>query len=221
MEVLNDLLSYPLKIYQNDDWFKFSLDSVLLAEFINIKKSTKKILDLGTGNAPIPLILSTKTSCSIIGVELQTDVSILATKSILYNHLEKQITILNDDMKLFCKNMESDQFDIITSNPPYFKYQGSSYLNVDEHKVIARHEKMIQLEEIVKIARKLLKNKGSFYMVHRPDRFIEIIQLFKNANLEPKRIQFCYTNDMNATLFLIEGVKNGQIGLKIEPPLYI
>ena len=100
MEVLNDLVGYKnLKIYQNSDWFTFSLDSVLLANFVTINPKTKKILDLGCGNAPIPLILSTKTKASIVGVEIQKDSYDLATKSVLYNHLENQIQLYNVYMK--------------------------------------------------------------------------------------------------------------------------
>ena len=150
MEVLNDLVGYKnLKIYQNSDWFTFSLDSVLLANFVTINPKTKKILDLGCGNAPIPLILSTKTKASIVGVEIQKDSYDLATKSILYNHLENQIQLYNIDMKKLKDIYEGDSFDVIVCNPPYFKYRENSYLNDDIHKIIARHEKMIELDDIL------------------------------------------------------------------------
>ncbi|MEG0978340.1 MAG: methyltransferase [Bacilli bacterium] len=221
MEVLNDLLDYKLKIYQNSQWFRFSLDSVLLAEFIKIKKADKTILDLGTGNAPIPLILSKKTFLPIKAVEIQKDIADLAKKSVLYNHLENQINIINIDMKEFALNSESDQYDIIISNPPYFKNNDCSFQNSDIHKAIARHEIMITLEEIIIIARKLLKNNGSFYLVQRPERLLEIIKSCQQANLEPKRLRICYTNSNNATLFLLECVKNGKSGLTIESPQFI
>ena len=98
MEVLNDLVGYKnLKIYQNTEWFAFSLDSVLLPNFVTLNKNIERIMDLGCGNAPIPLILSTKTNAKIIGVEIQKDSYELARKSVLYNHLENQIELLNMD----------------------------------------------------------------------------------------------------------------------------
>ena len=122
METINDLVGYDnLKIYQNDDWFKFSLESVLLPNFVSINPSTKSILDLCTGNAPIPLILSTRTNAHIIGVEIQKDIYDLACKTIKINQLDNQIEIINDDILNIKDKYESDSFDIITVNPPYFK----------------------------------------------------------------------------------------------------
>ena len=107
MDRINDLLEINnLKIFQNDDWFKFSLESVLLPNFVTINLRCKKILDLCTGNAPIPLILSTKTNAKIIGVEIQKDVCDLANKSIQINHLEKQISIINDNLYSISKIYE-------------------------------------------------------------------------------------------------------------------
>ena len=119
METINDLVGYDnLKIYQNDDWFKFSLESVLLPNFVSINPSTKSILDLCTGNAPIPLILSTRTNAHITGVEIQKDIYDLACKTIKINQLDNQIEIINDDILNIKDKYESDSFDIITVNPP-------------------------------------------------------------------------------------------------------
>lgn len=223
MEVLNDLVGYKnLKIYQNSDWFTFSLDSVLLANFVTINPKTKKILDLGCGNAPIPLILSTKTKASIVGVEIQKDSYDLATKSVLYNHLENQIQLYNIDMKKLKDIYEGDSFDVIVCNPPYFKYCESSYLNDDIHKIIARHEKMIELDDILSLVKYLLKNNGVFAMVHRTERLIEIIEKFKKYGIEIKKIQFIYPKENSeSNLMLIEGRKMGNSSLKMLSPLYI
>lgn len=222
MEVLNDLVGYKnLKIYQNTDWFSFSLDSILLPNFVTINKNIEKIMDLGCGNAPIPLILSTKTNAKIIGVEIQEDSYELARKSILYNHLENQIELLNIDMKELRDRYSSDSIDVITCNPPYFKYLETSNLNEDIHKVIARHEKMITLEEIISLSKYLLKNNGILAMVHRTDRLIEIISLFQKYGLEVKKIRFIYPKmNTESNMVLIEGRKNGRTGLKLLPPLY-
>ncbi len=224
MEVINDLVGYKnLKIFQNTEWFKFSLDSVLLPNFVTINLKAKKILDLGTGNAPIPLILSTRTKASIIGVEIQKDIYDLAVKTVEMNNLSSQIDLLNIDMKELVNMYESDTFDIITCNPPYFKYNiNSSHLNDDIHKTIARHEKYINLQDIIKISKKLLKNNGILAMVHRTERLLDIIKLMADNNIEVKKIQFVYSKpNIDAEMVLIEGRKNGNPGLKVLKPIYV
>src|SRR5574344_919864 len=130
MEVINYLLGYEdLKIYQNTDMFNFSLDSVLLPNFVTITTKTKKILDIGTGNAVIPIVLSTKTKANIDAVEIQKEVFDLGVKSIKLNNLDSQIKIYNDDIKEYYKNMESDIYDTITCNPPFFKMKETSRVN--------------------------------------------------------------------------------------------
>jgi len=223
MEVSNDLLGYKdLKIVQNTDWFSFSLDSVLLANFIKIKKSDKLIMDLGTGNAPIPLILSTRTKAKIHGLEIQKEVFELAQKSISINKLCDQIDIINIDANDVSSLYETDSFDIITSNPPYFKINNNSLRNSNDQKSIARHEVKINIDDILRIAKKMLKNNGILGIVHRPERLIEILIKMKSYNIEPKRIQFIYPKKSGeANIMLIEGSKNGNEGLKIMPPLYV
>ena len=223
MKVLNDLLGYKnMKIYQDSDWFSFSLDSVLLPNFVTLNKNIDIVMDLCCGNAPIPLILSTKTKAKIIGVELQKDVYELAKDSVSFNKLEDRIELLNMNVKDLKNIYNSDSIDVITCNPPYFKYLESSNINEDIHKVIARHEKEINLEEIVDIAHYLLKNNGSLALVHRTDRLIEIITLFKKYGLEVKKLRFIYPNeDSESNMILVEGRKNGNTGLKVLPPLYV
>ena len=223
MESVNDLVGYKnLKIYQNDDWFKFSLESVLLPCFVIINKNTNNILDLCTGNAPIPLVLSTKTKSKIYGVEIQEDVYDLAKKSIDINNLSNQIEIINDDVKNISNKFESDTFDIITCNPPYFKDIDSSKKNDDIHKIIARHEVNVTMKDIVKVVRKLLKNDGKFYLVHRTERFLELTNLLMSNNIMPKRVRFIYPKENSeSNLFMLEAVKNGKYGMKLESPLYV
>ncbi len=220
MKATNYLLGYEnLKIIQDTEMFNFSLDSVLLPNFITINKNINKILDIGTGNAPIPLILSTKTKAHITGVEIQKDVAKMAQESVKTNNLEKQITIINDDIK---KNtFEAESFDIITCNPPYFEVKDQSKFNKNDYKTIARHEINLTLDELLKIARKILKNNGIIGIVHRPERLLDILITMRKYNIEPKKIRFVYPKkDKEANILLIEGKKNGNKGLKILPPLY-
>lgn len=223
MEVKNYLLGYKdMYIYQDTKMFNFSLDSVLLPNFITLNKDITKILDIGTGNAPIPLILSTKTNAKIIGVEIQNEVSNLAQKSVAINNLENRIEIICDDINSVYEKFESDSFDVITCNPPFFKVLKNSNLNDSEYKTIARHEVKLNLSQLLKISRKLLKNNGVLGIVHRPDRLTDILVEMRLNNIEPKKIRLVYPRiGEEANTVLIEGKKNGNSGLKILPPLYV
>ena len=223
MKVKNRLLNFnDMIIYQDDDYFLFSLDSVLLANFVTIKLTDKKIIDLCTGNAPIPMLLSFRTNARIFGVELQKYIYEMGVDSIRENKLDEQIELLNFDVKEIEKVYTSETFDIVTCNPPYFKCHGHSLINENAGKAIARHEVEIKLNDVVERAKYLLKNGGTFALVHRPDRLIEIITLLKKYGFEPKKMQFVYPKaDSSSNMLLIESVKNGKSGLKILNPLVI
>ena len=223
METINTLLGInDLKIFQNDNWFKFSLESVLLPNFVTINLRCKKILDLCTGNAPIPLILSTKTKASIVGVEIQKDVYRLAKKSVEINNLENRITLINDDLKNLKEYFDSDSFDVITVNPPYFPNIKLSKKNKDNHKTIARHEISANLDDIVKISSYLLKNGGYLAMIHQTTRFFEVFDIFEKYHFSISKIQFIYPKEgKESNLFMIEGIKNGKSGSRFLSPLYI
>ena len=220
---INDLVYFKdIKIVQDKDYFNFSLDSILLPNFVEITRKTKKILDMCTGNAPIPLILSTKTDAKIYGVELQKEVYDLAKETIKINNLDNQIELINDNIKNLKKTFDTETFDIITCNPPYFKKKEDSIINENKVKSIARHEIEMELEDVMIISKALLKNEGSLALVHRTDRLIEIIELMKKHNIEPKRMRLIYPKvNMESNLVLIDGRKNSKKGLKILPPLYI
>lgn len=220
---INDLVYFKnIKIVQDKDYFNFSLDSVLLPNFVDITKKTKMILDMCTGNAPIPLILSTKTDAKIYAVELQKEVYNLAKETIKINKLDNQIVLINNNIKNLKKIFNTETFDIITCNPPYFKNKEDSIINENIVKSIARHEIEMELEDVMLISKSLLKNEGSLVLVHRTDRLIEIIELMRKHNIEPKRMRLIYPKiNTESNLVLIDGRKNGKKGLKILPPLYI
>lgn len=222
MKVKNRLLNLDMIIYQDSDWFKFSLDSVLLANFVTINYRVKKIMDFATGNAPIPMLLSYRTSAQIYGVEYQNCVYELAIQSISENNLGDQIHLSCGDVSDLENKFQSDSFDVVTCNPPYFKTLSSNYFNQNFIKSIARHEIFLNLDIIFRQAFYLLKTGGVFAMIHRTERFIEIIEKMKEYHLEPKRVQFIYPKEgKNSDLFLIEAVKNGKNGLKMLYPLII
>lgn len=221
MERINDILGYKnRKIYQDDNFFSFSLDSVILANYSTIRKSDKNILDLCSGNGVVPLIMSLRTDKKIIGVEIQEDLVKLANKSIKYNKLDKQINMICSDIKEFITKDRYDSYDLITCNPPYFN--NYDRVNLSYEKKIARHEILINLEEVISISSKLLKNGGNLSLVHRPERLVEIISLFNNYNIGISRIKFIYDKiDKPAVSILVEGRKNRKCSLKIDKPLII
>ena len=221
--VLNDLFDYDnLKIYQYNDGFKFSLDSILLAEYVKITGKTNSILDLCTGNASIPLILSTKTNALIDAFEIQKDIYNLAIESIKYNKKQEQITVYNADVKEINNYLNYKKYDIITCNPPYFKVKNNGYLNETEKLAIARHELKVTLEDIFKIASDHLNTKGEFYLVHRISRLDEIIILGSKYKLNVKNIELIKTKENSSPyLVLIRAVKDSSLGVKINNPICI
>ena len=223
MRVKNRLLNFgDMVIYQDDECLKFSLDSVLLANFVTIKLTDKLIIDLCSGNAPIPMLLSLRTKARIFGVELQNNIFQLGYDSILENKLSEQIKLLNLDVLKLFEKFECEKFDVVTCNPPYFKYVPTSLVNNNNSLTISRHEVSIRLEDIIKTAKYLLKNHGTFALVHRPERIVEIMNLLQKYGFEPKKMQLVYPKIVkNANMVLIEAVKNGRCGLKILKPLII
>lgn len=217
--VLNDLYDYNLKIYQYDTHFKFSIDSILLAEYVKLTNKTKNILDLCTGNASIPLILATKTKVHIEAIEVQKEIYELGVKSVIYNKLDKQITLYNQNILDYQSNQK---YDIITCNPPYFKVERQSYTNEFTPLAIARHELLVTLEDIFKIASQHLNSKGEFYLIHRLERIDEIIILGNKYKLNVKNIELIKTKSNNKpSMVLVRCIKNSHKGIKINNPISI
>ena len=221
--VKNDLFDYDnLKIYQYEDKFKFSLDSILLAEFVELKETTKTIVDFCTGNAPVPLILSTKTNAKLYGFELQQNIYKLAKLSVVENNLESQINIVNDNLTNALDYLLPESVDAVTCNPPYFKYdKNKSLINEDDEKAIARHEIAMNLDDLMTSAKYILKNKAPLYIVHRCDRLEEILECLDKYNFKVKKLQFVYAGyKKEAIMVLIKATKNGKSGsLKVMPPI--
>ena len=213
---INDLFDYDLKIVQNSDDFKFSLDSILLAEYVETKNANK-IIDLCSGNAAVSLILSTKTDAKIIGVEYQKEVCELANESIKLNKLDNQIEMINDDVNNYMNYKQLKNADVLVCNPPYFKVNDSSLTNTNEVKSIARHEILVDLEIIIRIASQLLENKKSFYLVHRANRIDEIIILCNKYNINVKKVCLVNTkSNRTCELVLIKAVKGAKFDVKVS-----
>ncbi len=222
-EVMIDFLDKKgMKIIQRTDYFNFSLDSVLVSEFLTINRGTKKIVDLGTGNGSIPMLLSRRCNAKIIGIEIQEVSADLAKRNINLNNLEEQVTIVHDDMTNWKEHIKNNSVDAVITNPPFFKYEGNEELLNDlDQLTYARHEITVNLNGIIETASKLLRDRGYFSMVHRPDRMLDILDTMRKHNISPKRIQFVHSKlGKEAKILLVEGIKYGAEGLRILPPLY-
>ena len=212
-----------LKIIQRNDFQNFTLDSVLISDFVKINRKTKKILDIGTGCGIISILLAKRSKAKITGIEILETMAEIAKENVKNNGFYEQISIVNEDIKNYKKIFSEAQFDTIVTNPPYFEFKGDfSQINDLEQLACARHNMNLTIEEIIKISAYLLKNMGSFSMVFRSERLIEILELLKKYNLEPKRIKNCYTKwNENSKICMIEAIKDANSGLLIEMPIFV
>lgn len=220
-ERVDDLQIGGLKLIQNPSGFCFGVDAVFLSDFVKVKPG-ETVLDMGTGNGIIPVLLSAKTrGKKFTGLEIQADTADMARRSVEYNHLEDRIEIVTGDIKEAAEIFKPAFFDVITTNPPYMLAQHGQR-NPDNAKAIARHEVLCKLDDILRESMRLLQDKGRFYMVHRPFRLTEIMIKMSYYKIEPKRIQFIHPYiDKEPVLVLIEGVRGARSRVTIEPPIVI
>jgi len=222
MKKINDVLGYSnMKIIQDSDYFSFSLDSIILANYSKIRLRDKKIVDFCTGNGVIPLILSRRCDKTIDAVEIQESVYDLARESVSINNLDDRIHLFCMDVKDFSLKPENlSQYDLVLCNPPYFKNDINSTKNLSYEKMVARHEVFLNLDQLCKCASLVLKDNGNFVIVHRSQRLLDIFDCFRKYKLEPKRIMFVFENvEKDSTLVLVEGQLAGKVGLIIDKPL--
>lgn len=221
-ERIDDLEFKGLKIIQNEKGFCFGMDSVLLSDFAKNMKNNSTVLDLGTGTGIIPILLCGKTNLKkIIGIEIQQDVANMAKRSSQLNNLQDRFEVVNTNI-IDLKNIyEKQSFDVIVTNPPY-KKENTGITNENEAKLISRHEITANLEDFISISKDLLKDKGEFYMVHRPERLVDILSLMRKYKIEPKILKFVSPNkNKEPNLILIKGIKNANSFLRVEKNLYV
>ncbi len=220
-ERFDDLHRNGYKIIQNKKKFCFGMDAVLLSGFASVREG-ENVLDLGTGTGIIPILLAGKTEGRhFTGLEIQTESADMARRSVLHNHLEDRISIIEGDIREAGKIFPPAFFDVITSNPPYMTGQ-HGLVNPNKEKAIARHEICCTLEDVVGQTARLLRVGGRFYMVHRPFRLAEILHMLVEYRLEPKRLQLVYPFiDKEPNMVLIEAVRGGRSRVQVEKPLIV
>ena len=221
-ERIDDLEFNNLKIIQKPEGFCFGIDAILLSDFAREIKNNYKVLDLGTGTGILSILLAGKTKASkIYGIEIQKEIANMAQRSVRLNNLQDKIEIINEDLKNLNNIFEDSFFDAIVTNPPY-KNKNSGKINENEYKYISRHETTATLEDFIKTSFKMLKDKGTLYMVHRPERLVDIIYELRKNKIEPKKIRFVYSNkNKEPKLVLIKAVKNANRFLIVDKPLFI
>ena len=220
-ESLCDLQRNGYQIIQDKEKFCFGMDAVLLSGFAKVQEG-ESVVDFGTGTGILPILLEAKTDGEkFIGLEIQAESVEMAKRSVQYNDLEDKIKIEEGDIKEASKIFGKDSFDVVVTNPPYMS-ENNGLENPEEPKAIARHEIKCTLEDVIREAAAVLKPQGRFYMVHRPRRLADAMELMRQYKIEPKRIRMVYPYaDKPANMVLIEGARGGKPMLNIEEPLIV
>ena len=230
-----DDLGNGFKIIQDKTKFCFGTDAVILANFVDVK-NINNVLDMGTGNGIIPILLcEKKENLRVVGIEIQKESAVLASENSKFNDLQQRFTVVNDDIKNIPTIFKGKKFDAVVTNPPYVKSCGG-ILNETDSLSIARHEVKCNLEDIIKNAAYLLNHRGRFFMIHRATRISEIIFTLKKYNLEPKRLQFVHSNKESnkaknnglvnenfseANMVLIDATRGGAEFCTVLPPIIL
>ncbi len=220
-ERLDDLQRNHFHIIQNPRRFCFGMDAVLLSGFAKAKAGAR-VLDLGTGNGIIPILMAAKTEAEhLTGLEIQPESVDMAKRSVLLNDLTERVSIVEGDIKSASGLFGAAVFDVVTCNPPYMPGQ-HGLVNSDQAKALARHEIACTFEDVAREAGKLLRPGGTFYLVHRPFRLAEIISTLLTYKLEPKRMRLVYPfADQEPNMVLLEACRGGNSRMRVEPPLIV
>ena len=219
MERIDIVPGSKYKIIQNKEMFSYGIDAILLSDFV---KAKGLVMDLGTGTGIIPLRLANKEGIDkIYGIEIQNQVAEIAKRNVDLNNLNSKIQIINKDLKFLPEIFAKGSIDTIITNPPYMKL-GGAVINDKENFAISRHEIKTSLEEIVKTSSILLKQYGKLYIVHRPNRLVDVLCSLRENGIEPKYIKWVYPkSDKPANLFLLEAVKGGRRDFKYKKSLVV
>lgn len=219
MRRIDDIPGTEYKIIQDKGLFSYGIDAILLSHF---SKPKGIVVDLGTGTGLIPLRIVNNTKVSMVyGVEIQDQVAKMAKETMEMNFLQDKVKILNMDLKDLREIFSKATVDTIITNPPYMK-PGGAIVSEKDNFAISRHEIAVTLEDIASISSYLLKPLGKLYMVHRPNRLVDVLCTLRNHGLEPKYIQWVYPKPGKpSNLFLLEAVKGGKSDFKFKEPILV
>jgi tRNA1Val (adenine37-N6)-methyltransferase len=220
-ETLDTLFQGELAVIQKRKGYRFSLDAILLAHFVRIRNG-EEIIDLGTGNGVIPLVLShLHPSINIVGLEIQKEMAQRALNGVKLNRLASRIKIVQGDVRSIAQAFSPKSFDMVVCNPPY-RPRASGRMNPDAEKRLARHEVKGELKDFLRAGFYLLRHRGRLALVYPATRAPELLEAMKRVDLEPKLLRFVHSFEgSEATLVLAEGVKGARSESKVLPPLII
>lgn len=221
MHYTNDYcFANKLGVCQPKTGYRFSVDAVLLGRWVRYKKNAR-VLDLGCGSGVIALMLAyLYHDMRVTGVEIQSVLAHFAAQNAVTNNLAN-LKIIQGDARAIKPDDLGAPFDIIVSNPPYFKHR-SGKINLDNGEALARHEINLNLKQLAQTARSLLTTRGKFYVIYPAVRLGELFYEFSAAKLTPKRLRCVHSREGEAAcLVLVESSFQSNHGIKIEPPLYI
>lgn len=224
LQTKDTILNGQIICHQNTDGYRFSIDSVLIAHFIDsYDKAT--LLDLGCGCGVIGLIVLGRNwtnTLSVEGLEIQDNLFELAKKNVRKNNFADRMNITKGDIREIRSIYRSESFSHIICNPPFYS-PGSGRFSQNNENIIARHQTAVTLEDIMKACRYALKNKGSLSIIYPAHQLVELITSSTKYRLQPKemRLVYSYPEAEKATLVMINLIKNGGIGLKVYDPLFV
>lgn len=220
-EVVEDLLHGRMKIIQKRRGYRFSMDAVLLADFVKVRKGCR-IVDLGTGCGVIPLILSQKNPLSeMVGIEIDRETADMARRSVELNGLSDRISIVHGDIKRVRSLFPPESFGVAVANPPYGVLR-TGRISPKAGRAESRHEISAELDDFISAAFYLVKYGGRLSIVYPARRLVDLVCRFRNGGFEPKRLRPVYSRESgSAELVLLEGIKGGGIEMEVMSPLYI
>jgi tRNA1Val (adenine37-N6)-methyltransferase len=220
-ETLESLFGGRLKILQKKKGYRYTIDSILLAHFVELKEE-ERLLELGAGSGVISLVLAFRNpSIRVTGIEIQEGLAGMAGRSVALNGLEGRAEMFHGDARNADDFVEARSFDVAVFNPPYRK-MGSGRVNPREEKALARHEVAGSVTDFLRTARHALKPGGRACLIYPCSRMVEALHRMRSEKLEPKRLRMVHSRPgSRGDFILVEGMKGGGEELSVLPPLFI
>lgn len=203
--------------YFDTELFPPSTDSFALGYFA-APKSGNKVCDLGCGTGLLgALLMARNTGLTLHNVELQERALALAGRTFAENGWQAEFAL--GDLRDAAVLPAAGTMDYAVSNPPYFR-AGSGASAPEPSRQSAREESNCTIADVCTAAARVLRWGGSFAVVYRPERLVDLLVSLRAHGMEPKRLRFVQTKDV-PSLVLVESRRGGKPGLTVEPPLII